>query len=232
MTLSKFLESSSVATIETAEASSSSDSSDGISVYEAVERKTVRFATTRTTPNNHNGSDIDDDVLCEVHSIEKHDNTNLWWQEDEVANTRAQCFRLVKSKTQNQKYLRAATVHFLKGGDNDADLLDEMKQCSDERGLEYYIVRECANMVQEQHKSVLDVQSNAIMAASESLITVTAAESLIRVASRVKSEAFVGLAILRAKYDAEEAKKVYQGEEEYICVDRPPCLLPFVPFLD
>ena len=189
MTLSKFLErDSSVATLET-EASSSA-STDGQSLSAAVPQKSARFATT------DNGN-----VLCEVRLFETCDNPELWWQPEEAAATRAQCTNLVKSKTQNQRYLRAATVNFLQGGDgDDADVIHEMKSCPDERGLEFHIVRECSKIIKEQRSSMFDVQRT------------TSSESLLRLASRAQSQAFVELALLRAQYDAEEAEKVYQEE--------------------
>jgi len=245
MTLSKFLEiDHSASTIETEESSSSSfESSDGISASVAVQRKTVRFATTATIRkekgSDSDDDDDDDDVLCVVHLMEKHDDPDLWWQEDEVADTRVKCFHLVKSKTQDQRYLRAATVHFLQRGSNSGNksnsadlLLHEMKQCPDERGLEFYIVRECSKIIQYQHKNVFDVQSTTTcMAVKECRGTrlPADAEGRIRGASIATSEAFVDLALLRARYDAEEAERVYRKDVEEV---GPLHMLPYVPSLE
>jgi len=107
-----------------------------------------------------------------------------------------------------------------------------MKQCPDERGLESYIVRECSKIIRYQRKNVLDVQSTTTMAMKESrrgTRLLADAENRIRRASIAASEVFVDLALLRARYDADEAERVYRKDAEEV---GPLCMLPYVPSLE
>lgn len=162
----------------------------------------VRFVTTS------NG-----EVECKIRKVRKLIDKELWWQPEELSAVRRECAAIVEAKSEIRSAFHDVTADFIARGwkseKERSKLISEMKKYPELRGLEFHLVPECKEMIRGQRAIIRDVQSKL------------AGPSLIRLASRSLSQGFVALAVVRAEYDAQEAKAFVR--EPWDADDSIPC---------
>lgn len=206
MALKEFLEfDASSSTAMTEQISVCSDDENDFTPYSSSTTK-VRFA------ESSNG-----DVEYQVHEIEKISDPAHWWQDEELADIRKECSRLLEQERSNPRGIRKATIQCLKiakrKGSPNNDFLVKMGECSELRGLEFYAVPECKRTILKHVQTVVDMQ------------VLKVDNNLLKLSSSTRSRIFTELALQRASYDAAEARDAcrtpWTSEEEdaRVCLD-------------
>eukprot|EP00977_Amphora_coffeiformis_P018103 scaffold6164_cov163-Amphora_coffeaeformis.AAC.14 len=171
----------SMATVATEETSSCSDASWQESFSNS---KSVHFAAD-----------------CQIHLVEKFDNPALWWQSEETQDIRNECIDIVEFASENTP-LSDVTHRFLEKGWKEGvhcgqPLILQMTLQRDTRGLEHHITEDYTGLVEDHLLCVLEDYESGMDS------------NLLAVASKRSSRSWVQLALLRAKFDEEEARKSF-----------------------
>ena len=141
-----------------------------------------------------------DQVHCDIHQVESFKGKDLWLTRRDIQQTRNECRKIVQSSLEVP--LSDATHKFLSTGWKQAchhfsnqPLLLQMTFQMDTRGLEHHIVIGLTERIEDHVLGVLKDQGTAVH------------ECVLAANARQSSQPWAQLALLRAKFDAEEAAK-------------------------
>lgn len=151
-------------------------------------RKSVRFSDNDST----------DDVTCELHLVERFDGPDIWWRKEEFRAIRAECLDAVEGNEDSP--ISSTTLQFLsrrwkEGAHSAQPLFDAMRRHTSARGLEQYIVEDSSKLIADHVNDIIKESSTGV---DERILSVSAARS---------SRPWIQLALLRAKFDEEEANR-------------------------
>ena len=138
---------------------------------------------------------------CQTHVVEKFDDPALWWQPEERQEIRDGCVDIVQVASENT-FLSDVTHRFLEKGWKEGvhcaqPLMLQMTLLKDTRGLEHHITEDYSGLVEDHLLCVLEDYESGMDS------------SLLAIGARRSSRSWVQLALLRAKFDEEEARKSF-----------------------
>jgi len=138
---------------------------------------------------------------CQTHVVEKYDDPALWWQSEETQEIRNGCVDIVEVASENT-FLSDVTHRFLEKGWKEGvhcgqPLMLQMTLLKDTRGLEHHITEDYSGLVEDHVLCVLEDYESGMDS------------NLLAIGARRSSRSWVQLALLRAKFDEEEARKSF-----------------------
>ena len=178
--------------------------SDSVSTFGAfpteLSGKTVRF-----------DCDEEGNAVCQFYEVESYrEYEHLWWSPDRLSTIKERCNETAKKYSRNEEFCETIInlmMHALQGCETPEDfnnLVENMSNHSEARGLEPHIVTPCKKLLQIHYDAVLDAQQEAY---DNGYYGSERANMAIWKASIETSRPFEILAIRQAQFDCREAMR-------------------------